>query len=80
MTFGAMQVSFSFINYIIDIHTGANGSIDGQGEVWWKRYRSNDLSETRPYMIELMFSNKVQISDITLLNSPNWNVHPVYCR
>ncbi|XP_057527953.1 probable polygalacturonase [Amaranthus tricolor] len=60
--------------------TGANGTIDGQGEVWWKRYRSNELSETRPYMIELMFSNKVQISDITLLNSPNWNVHPVYCR
>ncbi|XP_010671628.2 probable polygalacturonase [Beta vulgaris subsp. vulgaris] len=62
------------------IITGANGTIDGQGAIWWKKYRNNELNETRPYMIELMFSNGVQISDLTLLNSPNWNVHPIYCR
>ncbi|KAL9237342.1 hypothetical protein vseg_011903 [Gypsophila vaccaria] len=60
--------------------TGANGKIDGQGASWWKKYKSNELTETRPYMIELMYSNGIQISNLTLLNSPNWNVHPVYCR
>ncbi|RZC59517.1 hypothetical protein C5167_006816 [Papaver somniferum] len=25
-----------------------------------------------------MFSDQIQISNITLLNSPSWNVHPVY--
>lgn len=26
-----------------------------------------------------MHSHKIQISNLTLLNSPSWNVHPVYC-
>ncbi|CAN1254038.1 Probable polygalacturonase [Linum perenne] len=58
--------------------TGANGTIDGQGELWWKKYRAGELNYTRPYLIELMYSSDIQISNLTLMNSPSWNVHPVY--
>ncbi|XWS50458.1 hypothetical protein CRYUN_Cryun12cG0089400 [Craigia yunnanensis] len=58
--------------------TGNNGTIDGQGAYWWKKFKEDKLNETRPYLIEIMYSNHVQISNLTLVNSPSWNVHPVY--
>ncbi|KAL2527348.1 Pectin lyase-like superfamily protein [Abeliophyllum distichum] len=60
--------------------TGGNGTIDGQGDIWWKKFRGKQLKNTRPYLFEIMFSNQVQISNLTLINSPSWNVHPVYCK
>ncbi|KAI4319921.1 hypothetical protein MLD38_033460 [Melastoma candidum] len=58
--------------------TGENGTIDGQGSGWWQRFRNKTLDYTRPHLIELMNSNEVVISNLTLLNSPFWTVHPVY--
>ncbi|KAK7838389.1 putative polygalacturonase [Quercus suber] len=58
--------------------TGNNGTIDGQGATWWKKYRAKEYNVTRPYLIELMYSNQIQISDLTLLDSPSWFVHPIY--
>ncbi|GAB2265157.1 hypothetical protein Dimus_000222 [Dionaea muscipula] len=58
--------------------TGANGTIDGQGQYWWDKFKKQQLKLTRPYLIELMYSNDVQIFNLTLVNSPSWNVHPVY--
>lgn len=58
--------------------TGNNGTLDGQGAYWWKKFKEDKMNETRPYLIEIMFSNHVQISNLTLVNSPSWNVHPVY--
>lgn len=34
----------------------------------------------RPRMINLYHCTNVLIRDITILNSPSWNVHPVYCE
>ncbi|KAL9673343.1 hypothetical protein QQ045_029599 [Rhodiola kirilowii] len=59
--------------------TGNNGTLNGQGAPWWDNYRAGKVKYTRPYMIEIMFSRNVQISDLTLIDSPSWNVHPVYC-
>ncbi|KAL6196968.1 hypothetical protein ACLB2K_032581 [Fragaria x ananassa] len=58
--------------------TGDNGTIDVQGEFWWNKFHSKKLQYTRPYLIEVMFSSNVQISNLTLINSPSWNVHPIY--
>ncbi|XP_023926457.1 probable polygalacturonase [Quercus suber] len=58
--------------------TGNNGTIDGQGSIWWEKYRAGKLKLTRPYMIEIMYSNQIQISNLTLLDSPSWFVHPIY--
>ncbi|XP_028072415.1 probable polygalacturonase [Camellia sinensis] len=60
--------------------TGGNGTIDGKGAYWWDKFKTNQLKYTRPYLIEIMYSQQVQISDLTLINSPSWHVHPVYSR
>ncbi|KAM0878817.1 hypothetical protein ACQ4PT_034634 [Festuca glaucescens] len=61
------------------IITGANGTIDGQGVVWWDWFHNHKLNYTRPHLIELMYSTNVVISNLTFKNSPFWNIHPVYC-
>ncbi|GAU50619.1 hypothetical protein TSUD_290740 [Trifolium subterraneum] len=58
--------------------TGFNGTIDGQGSYWWNKFHKDELKLTRPYLIEIMFSNQIQISNLTLINSPSWFVHPIY--
>ncbi|KAL1322364.1 hypothetical protein HN51_067369 [Arachis hypogaea] len=71
--------SFIFGTNLTDvIITGENGTIDGQGAFWWQQFHRKKLKYTRPYLIELMYSDNIQISTLTLLNSPSWNVHPVY--
>ncbi|KAK1384983.1 Polygalacturonase [Heracleum sosnowskyi] len=59
--------------------TGDNGTIDGQGSVWWNWFHGGTLNYTRPHMVELIDSKDVLISNLTFLNSPFWNIHPVYC-
>lgn len=74
-----MMVAINIIKGLILV-SGGNGTIDGQGEIWWDKYRKKELKYTRPYLIEIMYSNQIQISNLTLLNSPSWVVHPVYSR
>ncbi|GAV76306.1 Glyco_hydro_28 domain-containing protein, partial [Cephalotus follicularis] len=62
------------------IVTGNNGTVDGQGAPWWDKFKQKKLNATRPYLLEIMYSDQVQISDITFTNSPSWHVHPIYCR
>ncbi|CAK9144218.1 unnamed protein product [Ilex paraguariensis] len=59
--------------------TGQNGTIDGQGKMWWDLWWNRSLEHTRGHLIELVDSHNVLISNLTLLNSPFWTVHPVYC-
>ena len=60
--------------------SGDNGTIDGQGAFWWQQFHGGKLKYTRGYLIELLHSDRIFISNLTLLNSPAWNVHPVYSR
>lgn len=59
--------------------TGENGTIDGQGEIWWNMWRQGTLQYTRPSLIEFMHSRDIIISNVIFQNSPFWNIHPVYC-
>ncbi|KAJ6850256.1 putative polygalacturonase [Iris pallida] len=61
------------------IITGENGTIDGQGIVWWDWFHNKTLNYTRPHLVELMYSTGVVISNLTFTNSPFWAIHPVYC-
>ncbi|XP_062120328.1 probable polygalacturonase [Humulus lupulus] len=58
--------------------TGHNGTIDGQGSTWWTKFRAGQLNATRPYLIEILYSDQVQIFNLTLIDSPSWFVHPIY--
>ncbi|CAN1178125.1 Probable polygalacturonase [Linum perenne] len=60
------------------IITGENGTIDGQGDVWWNMWRQRTLRYTRPSLLELMNSKGIIISNVIFKNSPFWNIHPVY--
>lgn len=59
--------------------TGENGTIDGQGGVWWNMWREGTLQYTRPNLVEFMHSRSIIISNVIFRNSPFWNIHPVYC-
>ncbi|XP_047327532.1 probable polygalacturonase [Impatiens glandulifera] len=60
--------------------TGQNGTIDGQGKMWWDLWWNRTLVHTRGHLVELINSENILISNLTFLNSPFWTIHPVYCR
>lgn len=62
------------------IFIGENGTIDGQGDVWWNMWRQRTLQFTRPNLVEFVNSQDIIISNVIFKNSPFWNIHPVYCR
>lgn len=59
--------------------TGQNGTIDGQGKMWWDLWWNKTLKYTRGHLVELMNSDHILISNLTFMNSPFWTIHPVYC-
>ncbi|GLT32567.1 hypothetical protein SLA2020_072250 [Shorea laevis] len=59
--------------------TGDNGTIDGQGSVWWDWFTSHSLNYSRPHLVEFISSEKILVSNITFRNAPAYNIHPVYC-
>ncbi|XP_074329622.1 putative polygalacturonase [Apium graveolens] len=78
-TDGGRYISLIFGTNLTDVViTGDNGTIDGQGQVWWDKFHKKELMYTRPYLIEIMFSENIQITNLTLIDSPSWNIHPIY--
>ncbi|KAL0435924.1 UNVERIFIED_CONTAM: putative polygalacturonase [Sesamum radiatum] len=59
--------------------TGNNGTIDGQGSVWWEQLNAQSLNYSRPHLVEFVGSDNIVVSNLTFLNAPAWNIHPVYC-
>lgn len=59
---------------------GDNGTINGQGSVWWDWFNSRTLNYSRPHLVEIVASKDVVVSNLTFVNSPAYNIHPVYCR
>jgi len=71
------------LHHLLKVHrsgTGDNGTIDGQGSVWWDMWKKRTLPFTRPHLLELMYSTDVVVSNVVFQDSPFWNIHPVYCR
>ncbi|KAL5552333.1 hypothetical protein UlMin_002509 [Ulmus minor] len=76
---GARYISFIHGDGVHDvIITGENGTIDGQGDVWWNMWRQRTLQYTRPNLIEFVNSRDIIISNVVFRDSPFWNIHPVY--
>uniref|UniRef100_A0A0V0IG15 Putative polygalacturonase-like n=1 Tax=Solanum chacoense TaxID=4108 RepID=A0A0V0IG15_SOLCH len=62
------------------IITGHNGTINGQGQAWWKKFRQKLLNHTRGPLVQIMWSTDILISNITLQDSPFWTLHPYDCK
>lgn len=60
--------------------TGHNGTIDGQGRIWWRKHKAKKLQYTRGRLVQFMWCRHIEISDITLQNSPFWTIHPYDCN
>lgn len=58
-----------------------SGTIDGNGEPWWKKHRDHpeELEYPRPRLIGFDDCNRVTLRDLTLVNSPSWTVNPINC-
>ncbi|KAI5067029.1 hypothetical protein GOP47_0017557 [Adiantum capillus-veneris] len=66
---------------LVDIWiTGDNGTIDGQGGMWWEMWKNRTLVHTRGHLLEFISSQNIVLSNVVLRNSPFWTVHPVYCN
>jgi len=60
--------------------TGHNGTINGQGQSWWVKFRRKLLNHTRGPLVQLMRSSNIIISNITLRDSPFWTLHMYDCK
>ncbi|KAE9598456.1 hypothetical protein Lal_00033670 [Lupinus albus] len=77
---GGRYMSFIHSNGVSDVViTGENGTIDGQGDVWWNMWRQRTLQFTRPGLVEFVSSRNIVITNVTFKDSPFWNIHPIYC-
>ncbi|CAL4985124.1 unnamed protein product [Urochloa decumbens] len=77
---GGRYISLIHGNGLQDVViTGENGTIDGQGSVWWSTWKKGTLPFTSPHLLELMSSSDIIVSNVVFQDSPLWNIHPVYC-
>ncbi|CAH9106400.1 unnamed protein product [Cuscuta epithymum] len=60
--------------------TGHNGTINGQGQTWWKKYRQKLLNYTRGPLVQIMWSRDILVQNVTLRDSPFWTFHPYDCK
>lgn len=78
--FSGYLVTFISHDHSYIIALGDNGTIDGQGSVWWEWFTSHSLNYSRPHLVEFIGSKDIVVSNLTFLNAPAFNIHPVYCR
>lgn len=69
-----------------DLAITGSGTIDGQGQPWWDRYRKRkdgtDPRESlphRPHLIALSHCTRVLVQGVTLTNSPMFHLVPSRC-
>ncbi len=57
-----------------DIKITGEGTIDGQGDIWWEQYRAKKLSLRRPQMLYINNVLRIEIAGVTFLNPPNTHI------
>ncbi len=56
------------------------GIVNGNGQVWWQRFKEKNLAYPRPTLISLVNVQQIEISGIKAMNSPSWTLHPLQCE
>jgi len=64
-------LNFINISNATDIKISGEGTIDGQGSIWWKKYTAKEISFRRPQMVFIEKTRRIEIGGITFLNPPN---------
>lgn len=71
---GGRYLNFINVTKANDVKISGGGTIDGQGDVWWKATEAKTLTIRRPQMLYIEGSQRIEISGITFLNPPNTHV------
>lgn len=77
---GAVYRACIFASDAENITIEGGGTINGQGDYWWKLQKERNLKFPRPRLISLQNCERVVIRGVKLINSPAWTVHPINCR
>jgi polygalacturonase len=62
-----------------DIEICGEGTIDGQGAVWWQNFRAKHEQHHRPFLVTFSHCMRVEITGIKLTNSPMFHLAPGRC-
>jgi polygalacturonase len=62
-----------------DIEISGEGTINGQGKVWWEAFRADYSMTHRPYLIKFNKCTRVYVHGVTLTNSPMFHLVPQNC-
>lgn len=63
-----------------DLEISGEGTIDGQGEPWWKGFRADKAGFVhRPFLIVLKDCTRVLVKGVRLVNSPSFHLVPQLC-
>ncbi len=63
-----------------NLRVTGEGMLNGNGMAWWQAARNRTLAHPRPYLVCFRHCKNVMLEGITLINSPCWTVHPLYCE
>ena len=66
--------AFSFRNSS-NVSIKGNGVINGQGYIWWKKFKDNLITRHRPTIIYFSVSSSILIEGITIIDSPRFNIY-----
>ncbi|NLP14580.1 MAG: glycoside hydrolase family 28 protein [Clostridium sp.] len=64
---------------IENVSITGQGTLDGQGDFWWKQFKAGTLSHPRPRLVSFEDSSRITIDGIKLINSPAWTINPIRC-
>jgi polygalacturonase len=62
-----------------DLGISGPGAIDGQGAAWWRAFRKNPNMTHRPYLIKFLNCTNLQVTGVTLRNSPMFHLVTQNC-
>jgi len=76
------RISLIHADHAVDIGISGDGTVDGNGKVWWdaKALRKKGEPEApRPLLIDITNSKQILIEGVTISNSPQYNITTFWC-
>ena len=77
---GPVRMPCLFAEDAEDVFVTGFGTLNGQGEPWWRMAREKTLDHPRPYLVCFSRCRHVVLENVTLTRSPCWTVHPLRCE
>ncbi len=76
------RVSLLHADKVTDIAIVGEGTVDGQGQIWWTRQLNRakgSPEDPRPMLVDITNSSKILFEGVTLQNSPQYNIITFVC-